>query len=138
MNGKEREMFCDMIPSEEIFSSNIKSTAWDLVEFEVLHMQGLCIPFLDTCSFHTNTWPLHCLKICVRSSSSLYRITEFGSARPRPNTQPKMANLGVYQVGNFGANLPTIHTGIWDSTRTLDGFYTILNICERKPGQKFH
>ena len=62
----------------------------------------------------------------------------FGSAQPRPNTQPKMAHLEVYQVGNFGANLPTIRTDIWDSARTLDGFYTILNIGERKLGQKFH
>ena len=64
----------------------------------------------------------YCLKIGVWTPFGSYRITKFGSTRPRPKTQPKLANLEVYLVGKFGANVPTIRTVIWDSVRTLDGF----------------
>ena len=47
-----------------------------------------------------------------------------------------MANLGVYQVGNFWAIFHKIRTDICDSARKLVSFYTIIHSGERKFGEK--
>ena len=79
-------------------------------------MQG-SLPQLQTAGkIHTNTWP-NSQHLTTPQNLGLGSVRSvrnrgiwFGSVQTQ--IQPKMANLRVYQVGNFGATFPTIRTDI--------------------------